>query len=117
MSRNNILVSNNNTNRISTNPLSISSTLQRRVAIRRRWESFRRNHQSADNTSRGNITTNTIRANDETFTERDTDHNNTLELNIGANANSDNNLAANGFRQQNLSNNITDHNNNFNKKL
>ena len=28
-----------------------------------------------------------LEANDETFTERDTDHNNTLELNIGVNAN------------------------------
>ena len=117
MSRNNILVSTNNTNRISTNPLSISSTLQRRAAIRRRWESFRRNHQSAENTGRGNITTNSIRANDETFTERDIDHNNTLELNIGVNANSDNNLPVNGFRQQNLSNNITDHNNNLNNNI
>ena len=51
MSRNLIKTTNNNNpnNIISSNPLSISSSIQRRIGVRRRWESLRRNNQSAEN--------------------------------------------------------------------
>ncbi len=116
MSRNNIIVNTNNNqndndNNINpTNPLSISSSIQRRIGIRRKWESFRRSHQSAENNNRGITTNNSNRENEETFPERNT-INNCLELNRGTNANSDNNLPSTVLGQTDLTNTV---NNNFN---
>ena len=100
-----ILLNNKNNNNI-TNPLSLSSTIQRRIAMRKRWESFRRNHQSAENTNRSIIENNNNRENEETINETNT-ISNTHELNLVLNNNSDNNLNMNNNRRRNnLSNNI-----------
>ena len=100
----------NSNNRVSTNPLSISSTLQRRIGIRRRWESLRKNNQSVENSTRINPISGALRPSEETFNQRNT-INNTFELNLEENQNSDNNLAiSNNRRQNNLSNNIITNN-------
>ena len=108
---------NNNPNEtIQSNPLSISSTLHRRIGIRRRWESFKRNNQSVENSTRVNPINSAVRPSEETFNERNT-INNTLELNLCVNPNSDNNLTINSNRRQNnLSNNIRT-NNAFNNDI
>jgi hypothetical protein len=102
MSRNLIKTTNNNNpnNIISSNPLSISSSIQRRIGVRRRWESLRRNNQSAENSNRINAVNNNARQNEETFKDRNT-INNTIDLNIAPNVNSDNNLSINNNRVQN----------------
>ena len=46
------LLLNNNNNRVTANPLSSSSNLQRRIGFRRHWESLRRNNQSVENNAR-----------------------------------------------------------------
>ena len=94
---NNKTISNNN--RISTNPLNLSSSLQKKMAIRRRWEFFRRAHQSTENI-------NSIRQNQDNNPDESHTINNTFELNLGPNANSDNNLTLNNERHNNLSNNV-----------
>ena len=113
MSKNllNNTTNNNNPNEIiQSNPLSISSTFQRRIGIRRRWEYFKRNNQSVENSTRANPINSTVNPSEETFNERNT-INNTLELNLGVNPNSDNNLNINNNRRQNnLSNNIRTNN-------
>ena len=114
MSRNNQANSNNNNNnnnnnnRISTNPLSLSSSYQRKMAIRRRWELFRRAHQSSENL----MTNNSIRPNEERNLEERNTISNTFEINLGTNANSDNNLTINTRRRNNLSNNFVNYNRN-----
>ena len=129
MSRNILLNNNNsisNTNILSTNPLS-NSTSQRRIGIRRRWESFRRNNQSAETLNRanpqGNITTVETEGPAGPARQSNNDQNintnNTLDLNLGPNANSDNNLNINNnWRQNNLTNNIiTSNNNDFHNNI
>ena len=117
MSRNNILVNSGNNVNVAnnninpTNPLRISSGFQRR-GIRRRWESFRRNHQSAENNNRGITTNNTNRDNDERNTIT-----NTLELNGGTNANSDNNLPSTAVGHTESSNTTNHLNNNLNNTI
>ena len=87
-------INNTNTNQNSTSPLNVSSTFQRRERIKQRWESFRKNHQSVENNSRGTTTNNLNNENEETFPERNS-INNALELNREENMNSDNNLHPN----------------------
>ena len=95
----------NNNNRITTNPLSLSTSNQRKIAIRRRWDLFRKHHQSTENI-------NSIRQNEENNQDDRNTINNTFELNLGQNANSDNNLTINNRRRNNLSNNIININRN-----
>ena len=90
---------NNNNNNNITNPLSLSSTIQRRIAM------------SAENTNRSIIENNNNRENEETINETNT-ISNTHELNLVLNNNSDNNLNINNNRRRNnLSNNIISSNN------
>ena len=124
MSRNILLNSNNSTSNInihSTNPL-INSASQRRIAIRRRWESFRRNNQSLEHLNRAipqgnNTTVETEGAAGSVNNNQNIITNNTL--NLEPNSKSDNNLNINNNRRQNnlFSNIIENNNNNFHNNL
>ena len=116
LNKNNNNNSNNNNNQISTNPLNISSSIHRSTALRRRWESLRRNHQSAENIPRNNVSNATSRNNEEALTDRNAILN-PFDLTIGVNANSDNNLTINNRRHNNLSNNINTSSNIINNNV
>ena len=106
------LLLNNNNERVSTNPLSTSSNLQRRIGFRRRWESLRRNNQSVESNARSNATNSSVAENEGTFSQRNAipNNNNTIDLSIAINNNSDTNLIRSSVRPNNISNNANNTN-------
>jgi len=110
------LLLNNNNDRVTTNPLSSSSNLQRRIGFRRRWESLRRNNQSVESNARSNATNSSVAENEGTFSQRNVipNNNNTIDLSIAINNNSDTNLIRSTVRPNNISNNANNSNINSN---
>ena len=114
----NVLTRNSNINQIRVNTLnSLSSSssmanIQSRLGIRRRWESYRRFHQSIANISHANATNNYNSQTQETINEINR-ANQTAELNMESNNNetNNNNLSRNLTCQSNLANNVNNNNN------
>ena len=114
----NVLTKNSNSNQIRVNTLnSLSSSasmanIQSRIGIRRRWESYRRFHQSPANISYANATNNYNSQTQEPTNEINR-ANQTAELNMESNNNesNNNNLSRNLTCQSNLANNVNNNNN------
>ena len=114
----NVLTKNSNSNQIRVNTLnSLSSSasmanIQSRIGIRRRWESYRRFHQSPANIIYANATNNYNSQTQEPTNEINR-ANQTAELNMESNNNesNNNNLSRNLTCQSNLANNVNNNNN------